>query len=575
MLSASLALVGLLATSATAAVPGGSTLAVGGTVQWSGGPLYGTAAGGPEQGGPAPLGCGPLTCDDFLLEIGQPPAAGTRTIVTVSLATSGADQLALVVYPPGASDPNRDYELYLGTPVRLAVDEPGVWRIRVACVACVGAVYTGTASAEAKSIISSPLPPPGPLSFTNVRLPGGGGGEPGVVVDTDGRIFVNSPFTPASASLYRSLDGGDSFTRRGHFDGVPPRLFSADSDVAVAPDDGTVYAVNRQDYGTGITVSATGICCPAHLTNHLVYVSSDHGESYEGPAIADAYADRPWLVAGNDGVVYLGSALNPPAGPTLMLSRSTDHGRTWLPMSNVSISGTGTHPDATCFISRRPVLDPGDGQTLYLFYMLSRLEDCARTRGDNFEIWVAKSSDGGRTWSHHRAATAAAPIDHLWGDVDAAGNLYVAWNEVAADGSTHVELASSVDGGIAWRGPFRVDQLAGHDSNAMPAVAAGEAGRVDVVWYTSTAPRLTDDDATWTVALARTTDGQSATPSFTQSRVSPNVVHVGPLPRCPFCPFADFMSVDIDREGRANVVWNDDSLGPLLLMYSREIATAP
>ncbi len=80
------------------------------------------------------------------------------------------------------------------------------------------------------------------------------------------------------------------------------------------------------------------------------------------------------------------------------------------------------------------------------------------------------------------------------------------------------------------------------------------------------------------MTFAQTTNGTSATPKFSQTNASSNVVHVGGI--CTngiFCTvtggnrdLADSISIAIDRGGRAALVWTDQGSvfqGPTHITY--------
>jgi hypothetical protein len=553
--------------SAMAASPATGTISFGGTVPWSGGPLTGTAGGGPETGGARPLGCNPQTCDDFRLNVQVAPSAdpGQRRFVDVSAVVSGPGQTLVFAYPPTATSLSDDWETSGTNEVRLLDPQPGVWRIRVFCLACAATSYAAKATTGGVPVLLSPLPPAGPLAFSLTRLPSSGGGEPGITVDRDGRIFVNSPFTGGGPTIFRSLDGGRSFTRKSHFDTVPIRN-SFDSHVAIAPDDRTVYAVNRNGNATSFLVPF-----PNAQTTHNVYASRDRGRTYSGPfIIGPPGVDRPWLLAGPRGLVYLVQVHVGPdgdqTGPLIFLLRSTNHARTFAPRSNVTLSNRA---GSDCPFMGLPALDPSDPRTIYIPYRdgVTSENGCESER----EVWLAKSTDGGASWRHTKVTDGRGVVKKFVSvALDARNRAYVVWQEETASGESHIWMKSSTDGGRTFRGTTRVDQLASRHSNVFPSAAAAD-GRLDVAWYTSPARSYRDRGAAWTVALARSFDPASIRPRFEQSRVSPNVVHKGCVvgaPNPPCDALADFLDLYIDRDGLANLVWADSTGSKARAPYS-------
>lgn len=155
----------------------------------------------------------------------------------------------------------------------------------------------------------------------------------------------------------------------------------------------------------------------------------------------------------------------------LYLSRSTDAGRTWTD----------------------PVPLSGDGQSVF-GHSLVRAADrlllvWQDTRTGRDRIYAAISADGGLTW------TAPARVDHIPDGVDtdavnpfplldAAGEALVAWED-GRNGRGDIFLARSTDGGRTW-GPedTRLDaDDAGTAFSRVPRLARGADGRVALVWH--------------------------------------------------------------------------------------------
>jgi len=169
--------------------------------------------------------------------------------------------------------------------------------------------------------------------------------------------------------------------------------------------------------------------------------------------------------------------------------------------------------------------------------------------------------------------------------IDTSGNLYVTWAQSPVDssgnvdGPTSVYFATSTDGGATWSQPINVSShVSGLQTNVMPWIAAGSAGRVDIVWYgTSTLGACPQEpcgagfiQGSWNVYLAQTlnavTNGTpNASPSITTTKVTEYPNHFGTI--CEFglaCTtggdrgLIDFLQVQADpTTGAADVVWAD------------------
>src|SRR5205823_11173384 len=104
--------------------------------------------------------------------------------------------------------------------------------------------------------------------------------------------------------------------------------------------------------------------------------------------------------------------------------------------------------------------------------------------------------------------------------VDSAGNAYIVVSERLGNATqTHIELFTVPKGSTAKATPVQVDQ-AGLGANVFPWIAAGDPGRIDITWYGSPSQDNNDVNAQWSEMFSQSTDALSATPHFTQSRVS-------------------------------------------------------
>lgn len=350
----------------------------------------------------------------------------------------------------------------------------------------------------------------------------------------------------------------------------------------MAPDDGTVYFMNLA-YGP--------------FSNN-VYTSRDHGQTYTGPVVVGANSDRQWFTAAPNGRVYVTYHDLASAASQMWLWRSDDYGTTFVPVSSIALGGPSM-VDSWCgnHQAGRPQVDPRNPDVYYLFYSIAPFADCttASPAGPDpylTQVWLARSTDAGRTFTHTKVYESGSTTDHnLMGlDVDSAGNLYIVIAEATGSStsaprgdeplSTHVKMFVSKNRGDTWSGPILVDRLPGHHSNVFAAVAAGDAGRVNVAWYTSRAKTFMDANATWTIAMAQSTNALSARPAFKQTRVSSDIVHLGPICQAGlFCTVTganrnllDFMGIDVGPDGMAYVIWAADTGGDVKIQFARQTA---
>jgi hypothetical protein len=169
--------------------------------------------------------------------------------------------------------------------------------------------------------------------------------------------------------------------------------------------------------------------------------------------------------------------------------------------------------------------------------------------------------------------------------IDRGGNLYVVWAQAPVDsstgqisGSSQIYMAVSTNHGATWGTPVQITAATPTlETNLFPAVAAGDPGRVDVVWYgTPTLGSCPNQPcgssaitAHWSVMMAQSlnaiVNGQpNSKPTLTTTTVSEVSNHYGAI--CTFgiaCTtggdrgLLDFISVTVGLQGEANVVWAD------------------
>jgi hypothetical protein len=302
----------------------------------------------------------------------------------------------------------------------------------------------------------------------------GCGGEGFARSADDGRHFSSPIMLPDSASS-RST-------------------FTDDPAVAVAPD-GTLY-----------------VSWIRYAKNHAypqVATSFDHGATFPQvrsliPKKNGNWADRDFIAAGRGGAVYVTEDYGPsiadvkivcsPSGScaygavdaTAVVQKSTDHGKTWGPITPMQPGfPAGGGYDASVLVQPNGVVD-----ALMIDHPLNPRTFKVHPGHELF----TRSSDGGKTWSPavEVGGSAGTLSDTEWwidGDLstDRAGNLYATWDTQTSAGDIGW-LSYSTDGGRAWSAPIRV--TADHD-NAVHIVESAGAGPgiVDVAWLADNSPQ--------------------------------------------------------------------------------------
>jgi hypothetical protein len=184
------------------------------------------------------------------------------------------------------------------------------------------------------------------------------------------------------------------------------------------------------------------------------------------------------------------------------------------------------------------------------------------TSADFNNIFVSRSTDGGKTWTanlvfHAPLFTALNNVFPALAVDPTNGKLYVSWSDAHA-----VFFSTSSDQGSHWTPAVAVN-IAPANTALFPWVAA-YGGTIDVVYYGTTAASKDDPTAVWNTYMAQTTDDGA---SFVQSLVSNTPNHVGVIcTEGTACSagtrnMLDLFEVAINpSNGKAAVIYTDDTL---------------
>jgi hypothetical protein len=141
-------------------------------------------------------------------------------------------------------------------------------------------------------------------------------------------------------------------------------------------------------------------------------------------------------------------------------------------LANNSVGGNGAHP----------VIGPDD--TWYVFWR------------DSFQdsLWISRSSNKGTSWSADRGIVDMNPLPSTMpggfrmvnlpiADVSPiTGTLIVVWNDQRL-GNPDILSIRSVDGGLSWSSPIKVNDDPGSAEQFFPWISIDETGAVHVIWY--------------------------------------------------------------------------------------------
>ena len=236
----------------------------------------------------------------------------------------------------------------------------------------------------------------------------------------------------------RSADGGAHFSKPIT---LPDSSGSDDPAVAVAPD-GTVYVSYLRYHD--------------NYAYPVVATSFDHGATFSQaasliPHKAGNWGDRDFIAAGRGGTVYVtwdygpsaadvkivcaqsGSCAYSAVDATAVVQKSTDHGKTWGPITPMQPG----FPAGGGYVASILVQPNGVVDALILDHPLNPRTFAVHPGHELF----TSSSDGGKTWSPavEVGGSAGTISDTEWwidGDLstDRAGNLYATWDTQSASG---------------------------------------------------------------------------------------------------------------------------------------------
>jgi hypothetical protein len=282
----------------------------------------------------------------------------------------------------------------------------------------------------------------------------------------DYRRFVDTEQRyDASGIAYVTHDGGATWTNvplpgvHEEFGGTYQAV--GDPVVAWDPDGSAVYYTN-------ITFNRTETAFHSGVASGIsISRSEDGGDTWETFFVVEdddpsIFHDKEWMAVAPNGDVYVAWARfrfgrGGPFGyleSPIVISKSTDGGESW---TDPQVISAGPY---TQFAT--PVVAP-DG-TVYVSYELWQ-NPIGRAGGRAF---VARSTDGGETWTNHFVGLINDLPNPLPGsafrvasypvlDVGDDGNLHMVWSNWQA-GSADIVYTRSIDGGETWARPVKINQ---------------------------------------------------------------------------------------------------------------------
>jgi uncharacterized protein YkwD len=368
-----------------------------------------------------------------------------------------------------------------------------------------------------------------------------GAAEPSIRADKFGNFFgASENGLTAGTEAWKSVDGGLHYVHLPSPNQISAPLSGIVSDE-VSPAGGDV------DVATAPVKNEFGIynyyVSSLEVTSVEVSTSKDGGHTWSiNPASTHSPGDdREWIAA--DGAKKV--CISYHDGPqNIEVDCSYDEGTTFTQPSS-AIDATHAYQIANNSIGNLAIdqnSNTGDptrnNDIIYQSYSAcpygptenpTDFANCT-LNGTYHGVFVGVSKDGGKTFVDHPVYI-SPDTNQSYGhqfvnvSVDSAGTVYLFY------GDNHdIDFSYSKDHGTTWHGPYRITSLA--QTSIFPWSVAGNAGKVDLVWYGSSyfqpgqVPDNYPDSASWYVYFAQNLTATTSPKAWTITKVTP-IVHFG------------------------------------------------
>jgi hypothetical protein len=281
------------------------------------------------------------------------------------------------------------------------------------------------------------------------------------------------------------------------------------TNVETSSSDTRKYAFEGGDCDVTYDQGGTMYSADTWVGNLSVGASRDGGKTWSGSAVSVTapVVDRPWLVGGPAGTVYLSYHDLQCCAPSAMwFTKSTDYGKTFSP----AVPVTTVAPGGGYTWEGNFVVAP-NGKDIHLVY--SRRIGGVVSANLPVEISLASSHDGGLTWATKVITTVDRETGSIYPSIgmDKGGYLHVAWSQ-PRDGDTTILYAMSKDGGKAWTKPRG---LTSGRTGWAPWVAGGaKKGQAAIVWLGSPQAKI-DAETPWFFYYAKIDGSKTVTGTTT------------------------------------------------------------
>src|SRR3954464_3574129 len=396
-----------------------------------------------------------------------------------------------------------------------------------------------------------------------------GAAEPAIAVSPTVRFFASSENGLAGGTMaWTSGDNGLHYASTPSPNDVSTGSDSVGQESGFEPgggdtDDAVATAPNASGTYNAYVVSLT-------LANIDVSTSTDNGRTWTlNPATALPIDDRPWVAATGASKVCISyltapGVLLPQVG--LPVECSNDAGHSFLQVANAyDTSPVGLAASQGGSRTGNLIFDPSNPSYMYTVFAYENVEDGPNPNAFLHNVGIAVSSDGGATWHDYPVRVnpdITAKYDNQFVNVavDKAGVVYVAYSD-----NHGIFYQYSTNHGQTFTAPVQVSQ--GSDTAVMPWLAAGDAGKIDLVYYQATGysgnPETAGSAVPWKVVMAQSLAAATSRPGFTYLTVNPVVHHGGVCEGGALCTgnrdlLDDFGVEASPTTGLASIIYSDD-----------------
>jgi hypothetical protein len=450
-------------------------------------------------------------------------------------------------------------------------------RLHAALVAVIAVLSLAGAASAAKpspasftdfTVASTPPNPVGTICPAST-LCYNGAAEPAIGAAPNGRFYASSENGLLGGTLaWTSADNGL------HYVSTPsPNDVSTGSD-SVGQESGFEPGGGDTDVGVATATNALGnynaYVVSLTLANIDVSTSTDNGNSWSlNAATALPIDDRPWVAATGAAKVCISyltapGILFPQVG--LHVQCSSDAGHTFPQVANAyDTSSVGLAASQGGSRTGNLTFDPSNPSNMYTVFAYENIEDGPNPNAFLHNVGVAVSSDGGLTWHDyavHVNPDITAKYDNQFVNVvvDKTGVVYVAYSD-----NHGIFYQYSTNHGQTFSAPVQVSQ--GTDTAVMPWLAAGDGGKIDLVYYQATGysgnPEVAPLNVAWKVVMAQSLAAASSRPAFGYTTVNSVVHHGGVCEGGALCTgnrdlYDDFGVEASPTTGFASIIYSDD-----------------